>query len=118
MTKKHFTLLFLTFANFCFAQKSLTGTITAVNAKVVTLKYEGESAFSKSDSCIISKDISGSKNPFGIKISSGWLGVGNGVITTVEKNKLTLKITKETSNIVINGKKTDHFVLGKILKLE
>ena len=103
----------------CFAQRSLTGTVTAVKGKIVTLKYTGnEPVFSKGDSCSVSKDISGSKNPFGIKISSGWLGVGTAVITVAEKNKIAFKIIKETSNIVINGKKTEHFIPGKIMRLE
>lgn len=118
MFKINILALFLFFSYFSFSQNSLTGTITVVKAKVVTLKTEGEITFSKGDSCAISKDIAGTTNPFGIKISSGWLGVGTGLVQTVEKGKVTIKIIKETSEIIINGKKTEHFVPGKRMMLK
>lgn len=117
--KNLLTLVFTIVATISFAQKTVTGTITSVKGKTFVLKCEGDNAsLAKGDSCNISKDISGSKNPFGITVSSGWLGVGKGVVSAADKNNLTIKIVKETSEIIINGKKTEHFVAGKKMKLE
>lgn len=101
------------------SQKTATGTIATVKGKVFTVKMDNIDVLpSKSDSCAISKDISGTKNPFGIKITSGWLGIGNIVVSGINNNILTCKIVKETSEIIINGKKQGHFVPGKKVKLE
>lgn len=112
-------LLFVLLSKFCFAQKTAIGTIISSKGKIVVLKCEAlEPQFIKGDSCTISKDISGSKNPFGITITNGWLGVGKGVVEVINKNSITVKVVKETSEIIINGKKTEHFVVGKRMKLE
>lgn len=117
--KKLITVSFLILSGYIFSQKNLTGTITAVKGKIISIKSESEEiSFAKGDSCSVSKDISGNKNPFGINISSGWMGVGKAVVTGIAKNMITIKIVKETSNIVINGKKQEHFVSGKRVKLE
>jgi len=119
MKKNYLSIILLLFAGYIFSQKNVTGTITVVKGKVFTLKCEGnDPVFAKGDSCSVSKDISGNKNPFGINITNGWMGVGIAVVTAVSNNKITLKVVKETSNIVINGKKTEHFVPGKKIKLE
>lgn len=123
--KNQITFFLLLMAVFSFGQNSagtpasVTGTITVVKGKVFTIKSESNDVvFSKGDSCSVSKDISGNKNPFGINISNGWMGVAVAVVVASEKNKLTLRVVKETSNIVINGKKTEHFVAGKKMKIE
>jgi hypothetical protein len=101
------------------AQSSTTGNIISVKGKTFVLKLDSTNKVPvKGDSCYASKDISGSKNPFGIKISSGWMGVAKTVVVASDKNKLTLLIVKETSNIVVNGKKTNHFEVGKKFKVE
>ncbi len=98
------TFILLLFSFVSFAQKSLTGVITSVPAKT--------------DSCEISKDISGTKNPFGFTVQSGWMGIGNVMLTSASGNNLTFKIIKETSSIVINGKKQVQFAAGKKVKVD
>ncbi|MCE3225496.1 MAG: hypothetical protein K0S32_47 [Bacteroidetes bacterium] len=102
-----------------YSQTTTTGVITSVKGKTFVLKLDSATTIpNKGDSCYAYKDISGSKNPFGIKISSGWMGVAKTVVTACDKNKMAVLIVKETSNIVINGKKTEHFVVGKKFKME
>jgi hypothetical protein len=118
---KKLPLLFMLaiFSMLAHSQSSTTGVITSVKGKIFVLKLDSANVIpTKGDSCYASKDISGSKNPFGIKISSGWMGVAKTVVTSSTKDKITLLIVKETSNIVINGKKTEHFVAGKKFKIE
>jgi hypothetical protein len=101
------------------AQKEMTGVIASVNGKTFTVKADATDPMpAKTDTCSISKDISGTKNPFGITISSGWMGIGNIMLTNVKGTTLTFKILKETSNITINGKKQPNFVAGKKVKIE
>jgi hypothetical protein len=119
MKKLSLFILILLSATAIRAQPSTTGVITAVKGKTFVLKLDSANVTPvKGDSCYASKDISGSKNPFGIKISSGWMGVAKTVVVNSDKNKLTLLIVKETSNIVVNGKKTNHFEVGKKFKVE
>lgn len=112
-----FILLFVGFtAN---AQKSCTGIITTVKGNIFTIKSDDVKEIpSKTDTVSVSKDISGTKNPFGITVKSGWMGVADAMFVSQKGNLLTFKITKETSSIVINGKKTVHFVNGKKMKIE
>jgi len=101
------------------AQKSCTGVITSVKGKLFTITSEDVKDLpSKTDTVSVSKDISGTKNPFGITVKSGWMGVADAMFVSQKGKTLTFKITKETSNIVINGKKTVHFVNGKKMKIE
>lgn len=112
-----FVLFFVSFET--QAQKSCTGVITSVKGKIFTITSEDlKDIPSKTDTCSVSKDISGTKNPFGIMVQSGWLGVADAMFVSQKGNTLTFKITKETSSIVINGKKTVHFVNGKKMKIE
>lgn len=101
------------------AQKSCTGVITSVKGEIFTItSTDAKDVPSKTDTCSVSKDISGTKNPFGITVKSGWMGVADAMFVSQKGNTLTFKITKETSSIVINGKKTVHFVNGKKMKIE
>ena len=114
-----FLSFFLLISIASFAQKSLTGVITSVKGKVVVIKADNvESVPSKTDSCSISKDISGTKNPFGITVSSGWMGIGDAMLTKASGNNLTFNIIKETTSIVVNGKKQVQFAAGKKVKVE
>jgi hypothetical protein len=107
------------FSFFGLAQKEMTGVIATVNGKTFTVKADAIDPIPlKTDTCSISKDISGTKNPFGITISSGWMGIGDILLTHVKGTTLTFKILKETSNITINGKKQPNFVAGKKVKIE
>jgi hypothetical protein len=106
-------------ASASFSQRTVTGIITSAKGKTFILKIDSSSVIPvKRDSCSVSKDISGSNNPFGINISSGWMGVAKGVVSATDKNTITVLIIKETSNIVVNGKKTEHFIPGKRIKLD
>lgn len=101
------------------AQQELTGVISSVKGKVLIIKADKQEPVpAKTDTCSISKDISGTKNPFGLTISSGWMGIGDIMLTAVKGNVLTFKIVKETSSIVINGKKQQNFIPGKKVKIE
>ena len=112
-------MLSLISAQVLFAQNILTGTITShVGAKlVVTIDSIGAIPTSK-DSCDIYKDISGTQNPFGIKITSGWVGIGKLILVSKTGNKFQFRIARETSSVVINGEKKDQFVAGKKVKIE
>jgi hypothetical protein len=119
--KRIFVFLFFLISSFCFGQKECIGTISSYSGKtlVVTLT-DLKTVPAKNDSVKIAKDISGQSSPFGIKmtIQSGWMGIGEGVVSKVEKNKLTIRVTKETSSVVENGKKKEQFVAGKKVKIE
>ncbi len=119
--KKYILKLLIAYSGMCLslnAQNTLTGTITASNKNSFTIRAEQVNLLpSKTDTCKISKDISGTKNPFGITVKSGWLGVADALFLSSKGNELTFKITKETSEIVVNGKKQNHFEKGKILKV-
>jgi len=111
--------VFVLFSLVSFGQKSLTGVITSVKGKTFVVKADNVlSVPAKTDSCDISKDISGTKNPFGITVSSGWMGIGDAMLTNVSGSNLTFKIVKETTSIVINGKKQVQFAAGKKVKVE
>lgn len=113
-----FIIFVVLFCSDSQAQKSVTGTLTASNGKTFTLSCEPcEQLPSATDTCNVSKDISGTKNPFGITIQSGWLGVADAFFVSNKENILVFKIIRETSNIVINGKKQEHFVKGKKMKI-
>ncbi|MDP2385650.1 MAG: hypothetical protein Q8M29_04720 [Bacteroidota bacterium] len=119
--KKNCFLIFIfaLFSLVSFGQKSLTGVITSVKGKTFIVKADNvESVPAKTDSCDISKDISGTKNPFGITVSSGWMGIGDVMLTNASGKNLTFKIIKETTSIVINGKKQVQFAAGKKVKVE
>jgi hypothetical protein len=114
-----FSCVFLCFSIAGMAQKEIMGVIASVNGKTFTVKAETLDPMPlKTDTCNISKDISGTKNPFGITISSGWMGIGEIMLTNTKGNTLTFKIVKETTNITINGKKQPNFVVGKKVKIE
>ncbi len=114
-----FTALVLTFCNMLlFAQKTITGTVTVSNGKTFTLNCDQiDEIPTTTDTCSVSKDISGTKNPFGITIQSGWMGVADAFLLNRKGNVIVFTIIRETSNIVINGKKQDHFVKGKKMKI-
>lgn len=113
-----YILLTLTFCNVIVAQKTITGTVTVSNGKTFALSCDQIDLLpTPSDTCGVSKDISGTKNPFGITIQSGWMGVADAFFLNRKGNVLLFKIIRETSNIVINGKKQEHFVKGKKMKI-
>lgn len=120
MKKINFLALLFSLVSFItYSQKSFTGVISSVKGKVVVIKADNtDNIPSKTDSCSISKDISGTKNPFGIMVSSGWMGIGDAMLTNASGKNLTFKIIKETTSIVVNGKKQVQFVAGKKVKVE
>lgn len=101
-----------------FSQNTITGTITAGNGKTFTLQCDPTDQLPKAtDTCRVSKDISGTKNPFGITVQSGWMGVADAFFLSKSGSFVVFKIIRETSNIIINGKKQEHFVKGKKMKV-
>ena len=117
-SKLFFTSIAFLFCNVLLSQKTIIGTITVSNGKTFTLNCDQiEEIPTSADTCSVSKDISGTKNPFGITVQSGWLGVADAFFLSRKNNSITFKIIRETSNIVINGKKQDHFVKGKKMKI-
>ncbi len=77
-SKLFFIALTLIFCNALLAQKTIIGTITVSNGKTFTLNCDQiEELPTTADTCSVSKDISGTKNPFGITVQSGWLGVAD-----------------------------------------
>jgi hypothetical protein len=120
--KKYFSfLIFCLLFNFLNAQNECIGTITSVVGKVVVIKLEpSEKLPVKNDSCKVSKDISGTSNPFGFKmtIKNGWLGIAEAKVTKVDKTTLTVTVTKETTSVTENGKKKPQIVVGKRVKVE
>ena len=113
------TVVLLLAAKIFFAQHTINGTIVSrVGAKLeVKVDSIGEIPGAK-DSCDISKDISGSDNPFGIQISSGWVGIGKVMFVSKSGNKYQFRIAKETTTVVVNGQKKEQFVPGKKVKIE
>lgn len=120
MKKTHYLVIIFSLISFLsFSQNSFTGTIKSVKGKVLVITADNTDFVpAKTDSCDISKDISGSKNPFGITVSSGWMGIGTVMLTASSGKTMTFKIIKETSSIVINGKKQVQFAPGKKVKVE
>jgi hypothetical protein len=114
-----FQLVFiLAFCASTFAQKNITGTITSASGKLFTISCDKVDEIpSAKDTCDVSKDISGTKNPFGINIQSGWMSVADAVFVSRKENALSFKVVRETSDVVINGKKQEHLVKGKKLKI-
>ncbi|MBK7311900.1 MAG: hypothetical protein IPI93_14280 [Sphingobacteriaceae bacterium] len=113
-----FTALVLTFCNMLFSQKVITGTVTVSNGKTFTLNCDQiDQLPTTTDTCSISKDISGTKNPFGITVQSGWMSVADAFFMKRKGNVIVFSIIRETSNIVINGKRQEHFVKGKKMKI-
>lgn len=120
MKKITFLFLIITISlfNTLKAQNTITGTVIAGNGKTFTLSCEKTDLLpTTTDTCRVSKDISGTKNPFGIVVQSGWMGVADAFFVSKKGNVMVFAIIRETSNIVINGKKQEHFVNGKKMKI-
>jgi hypothetical protein len=113
-----FIVLVLAFCNTLLAQKTITGTLTVSNGKTFTLNCDQiDELPTTADTCSVSKDISGTKNPFGITIQSGWMGVADVFFLNRKGNAMIFSIIRETTNIVVNGKKQEQFVKGKKMKV-
>jgi hypothetical protein len=111
-------LVLFALSKFIYGQEPQIGMITKVLGKVVTIKLETTPTGVKPASiAYVSKDLTGAKGPFGITLSSGWLDIGEVKIKSVVKNTAELEITKEKTDIVVNGKVQKQFVVGKKIKL-
>ncbi len=111
-------VLILSFYSSVFAQKTITGILTASKGNVFTIECEKiDEVPSVTDTCSVSKDISGTKNPFGITIQSGWMGVADAFFLSRKEKLITFKVIRETTDIVINGKKQEQFIKGKKMKI-
>ncbi|HEY6163120.1 MAG TPA: hypothetical protein VI112_17970 [Bacteroidia bacterium] len=119
MKKLFLSAVVLLAAKTLFAQHSINGTILSRVGPKLEVKVDSVGAVpGPKDSCDISKDISGSDNPFGIQISSGWVGIGKVMFVSKNGNKYQFRIAKETTTVVINGQKKEQFVPGKKVKVE
>ncbi len=113
-----FLIIILSLFNTLKAQNIITGTVIGSNGKTFTLNCNKTDLLPiTTDTCRVSKDISGTKNPFGIVVQSGWMGVADAFFVSKKENVMVFTIIRETSNIVINGKKQEHFVKGKKMKI-
>lgn len=100
------------------AQKTFEGEIVSRNGSNLQLKAPNVSELpTKSENCNISKDISGT-SVFGIKLDSGWMGIGTIKYVGSKEGILIFEIVEETSKIEVNGKKTEQFEKGKKVKVE
>ena len=110
--------MIMSFCCFSAAQNEVIGTITKSYNQVFTIVCEKtDKCPLTKDTCSVSKDISGTKNPFGITITSGWLEVADAVFIEKKGDQLSFKVVKEKSEVIINGKKQEHFVKGKRMKI-
>ena len=119
MKKLILTFLVALSTHLLLAQNTITGVILSrVGAKLeIKVDSIGLCPTSK-DSCDIYKDISGTDNPFGINISSGWVGIGKLIFVSKTGNKYSFRIAKETSTVIVNGVKKEQFAKGKKVKVE
>jgi hypothetical protein len=102
-----------------WAQSTIYGKVVSrVGSKLVLAMDSAYTMPGTKDTLDISKDLSGASNPFGIMISSGWMGVGKILYVSTSGKNATFKIGRETSNVVINGKKKEQFEVGKKMKIE
>lgn len=112
-------VLALGFCSSVLAQKTITGILTSSKGNVFTIECEKiDELPSVTDTCSVSKDISGTKNPFGITIQTGWMGVADAFFLSRKEKSITFKVIRETTNIVINGKKQEQFIKGKKMKID
>jgi hypothetical protein len=120
MKKLLFTALLALGASTLFAQNhSMTGTIVSrVGPKLVVKMDSVNLTPTNKDSLDIYKDISGSDNPFGIQISSGWVGIAKLIYVSKTDSKYQFRIARETTSVTVNGVKKDQFVVGKKVKIE
>lgn len=49
-------------------------------------------------------------------IMTGWLSIGEGEITAIKGDQVTLKVTKKSTQVTINGKDKNLFVQGRTVK--
>lgn len=66
---------------------------------------------------IVSVSKYGEKKMFGSNMTF-WLGIADAEVKQSTEKLITLKVIKETSEIIINGKKKNHFEKGLIVKLK
>jgi hypothetical protein len=117
-------LLFAAFMAFgasaLMAQHTYTGSIVSRVGPKLVLKLDSVTALPTvgKDSVDISKDISGTDNPFGINITSGWVGIGKLIYVGKSGTNYQFRIAKETTSVVVNGVKKEQFVTGKKVKIQ
>lgn len=50
--------------------------------------------------------------------TSGWLGIADVTVKKIDKGKVVVTVVTEKSNVVVNGKKVNHFAPGTRVKVE
>ena len=120
MKKLLFTALIVFCGSVLFAQThTMTGTIVSrVGPKLVVKMDSVNLTPTNKDSLDIYKDISGNDNPFGIQITSGWVGIAKLIYVSKTDNKYQFRIARETTSVTVNGQKKEQFVTGKKVKIE
>ncbi len=91
------------------------GTIKSAGGGTVVLTTSGGSPPSVGAKGTLSKQVN---KKFGQMNITAWLDIAEVEVTRVSGGTVTCKITKETTDITVNGRKQDQFVKGAATKLK
>jgi hypothetical protein len=95
--------------------REVSGVITSRTGNVVVITVDREYTPESGVNATLYKYFE--EEIFGMK-TTGWLDVALVKVTAVKGKVITLEILKENSEIIKNGKKVNHFVPGKTIKLQ
>jgi hypothetical protein len=110
------------------AAKEQEGTLVARKGKTVRIKVDDAASASVDQHATLLRYFngkSGQKTPLGALAGifggnatvSGWLAIADVRVQKIDGNTVTLEIEQEQANIVMNGKKVNHFSPGAKVKL-
>lgn len=95
--------------------REVTGIITSKTGNIIVITADREYTPEAGVNATLYKYFE--EEIFGMK-TTGWLDVALVKVTAVKGKVITLEILKENSEIIKNGKKVNHFVPGKTIKLQ
>lgn len=95
------------------AAAEITGTLVGRNGKEVTVELSAAPPVGAKGSLLKRFD-----QEIGPIKATGWLGIADVSVKKVDGRKVVLAIEAEKSDIVLNGKKLDHYTSGAQVKLE
>ena len=90
------------------------GTVLSVKGKIVAIKLDAPAALFTKQAVEVYKFFN--ENILGMQ-SSGWLLAAEAKVVSIKENEVSLEITAEKSNMVINGKKIQHLKKDARIKL-